>query len=796
MRPFINRQTSTERTALGQVWNPAAPEPGKASAHRHVRSLHRARTRRPVHRRRLGCEMLEDRRLLSGVTLLFHGADTDAGLETWVEHIDDAIASRSENAVVLTARVVDADNPHVDYVVQDSGPVLWSDEHTTGEVIYKIDWSRIAFDSGVSTGMIADVVAEYLLNPSTGGQVLAESPLHLIGHSRGGSVVAELARLLGEAGVWVDHVTTLDPHPVDGVNEPFPYPDFGDAPMTAWESVVFWDNYWRTDGDHSFDFTGEPVANTYSRQLAESRLEQGGYGGFPSGGEHSDVHLWYHGTIDTSEDPPANDGVYDVPNDWYDGSHPSRTASGYAFSRVASGARDPDGLSHHLGGNAVRASMDWTDATWPNLLDLQVATAQTSFVVGEPVPVAYSYHDVDSDTTLDFFFDADRNPYNAGAVPAGPSYVLPPTPGEPGSQSVDVPSAGVGPGTYYVSAALSDSVGRVRWLYTPAPITLDPAPAEVVARHVFYNNSKWDESPGNPDGDPAANEYDDNAIAPDKTALLPGETATFQHYTSYSRGINGIMINIAGLADGENLTAADFTFRMGNDDSPAAWPLAPTPANESTTVRPGEGVGASDRVTLIWPDYDPVNPDPATQAVAKQWLQVTVLNTANTGLAEPDVFYFGNALGDSGTGNFGGAAPVNAVDSGAVRDNPHNPFVNPAPLDDFADYDRDQWVNAVDFGFVRDNATNPVTALRLITAPAVGSPTGPEGAAAARIDRGALHDAAMADPGTERDGLVDSEPHLPELSWLDGADLPGTQGRSAKVVDPAVAAVEELLATL
>jgi len=82
-------------------------------------------------------------------------------------------------------------------------------------------------------------------------------------------------------------------------------------------------------------------------------------------------------------------------------------------------------------------------------------------------------------------------------------------------------------------------------------------------------------------------------------------------------------------------------------------------------------------------------------------------------------------------------ALVNAVDSRAVRDNPHNPFVNPAPLDDFADYNRDQGVNAVDFGLVRDNATNSSTALKLITAPAAGPLPGPEQPlTAVRLGRG------------------------------------------------------------
>jgi len=132
-----------------------------------------------------------------------------------------------------------------------------------------------------------------------------------------------------------------------------------------------------------------------------------------------------------------------------------------------------------------------------------------------------------------------------------------------------------------------------------------------------------------------------------------------------------------------------------------------------------------------------------------------------------------------------------------VRDNPHNPYVVPAPIDDFADYNRDQWVNRVDFGFVRDNATNPTTALRLITAPTVGPLSGPAGApAGARIEQAALHDAAIGELGTEEDVLGEPEVQLCELPWLGAFDLPATQGRAPKIMDPTQATVQELLATL
>jgi hypothetical protein len=163
----------------------------------------------------------------------------------------------------------------------------------------------------------------------------------------------------------------------------------------------------------------------------------------------------------------------------------------------------------------------------------------------------------------------------------------------------------------------------------------------IIARHVFYNNSRWDGHPGFDNGDPAANAFDDGAIATDKTALLPGQTGTFANYTSYPRGINGIMVDVQGLADPVAVADDDlseFDFKYGNDDTPDDW--SPTPAPLEVTVRDiGGGVH---RITFIWADKAIPN---------KNWLQVTVKQHANTGLAADDVFYFGNTVGEN-TGDF------------------------------------------------------------------------------------------------------------------------------------------------
>ena len=223
--------------------------------------------------------------------------------------------------------------------------------------------------------------------------------------------------------------------------------------------------------------------------------------------------------------------------------------------------------------------------------------------------------------------------------------------------------------------------------YVPPPSTA------VAARNVFYNNSNFDDS-------------NEQAIAVDKMPLLPGQTATFENYTSYSRGINGVMIDVFSLAVPEQLDAAHigeyFRFRVGNNDDPQTWDEAP--AVQTVTTRLHEGVDSSDRITITFED----------RAIMNQWLEVTVLATEHTGLDEEDVFYFGNAVGESGNGD--GNALVDVSDLLLARNNPRT-FLDPAAIDDPFDYNRDQRVDVTDVLLARNNSTSFLTGLRLIAVP-------------------------------------------------------------------------------
>ena len=221
-----------------------------------------------------------------------------------------------------------------------------------------------------------------------------------------------------------------------------------------------------------------------------------------------------------------------------------------------------------------------------------------------------------------------------------------------------------------------------------------PVDPQIVGRYIFYNNSYYD------GGDPNANASDANAIAADKSALLPGQSATFANYTSYTGGINGIMIDNA-IYPGTP-TAGDFVFMTGNDNSPVGWTPAPAPA--SIVTQPNAGVGNADRTTITWADG----------AIKNTWLQVVVLPTANTGLTLVDIFYFGNAPGE--TGNSAADAMVTPADELSARQNPHT-YISRALVSDRCDFNRDGLVDAMDEIMCRLNGTNFLTALKLITVP-------------------------------------------------------------------------------
>ena len=260
----------------------------------------------------------------------------------------------------------------------------------------------------------------------------------------------------------------------------------------------------------------------------------------------------------------------------------------------------------------------------------------------------------------------------------------------------------------------------------------DATPA-VAGEHIFYNNSAWD---GN---DAAANAADDAAIADNKHALRPDDTATFSNYTSYSKGINGIMVDI--MASAEPVGLEDFSFKVGNDSNPGSWLPGPEPV--SISIREGVGISGSDRVTILWAD----------NAIQNQWLQVTVLVSPQSGLDEPYIFSFGNAIGE--TGDSATDAQVTPADELEVRGNATALTVSPASIQRATDFNRDKKVGPTDAVITRNNSTDPNTALALVTAPSV-----------------AINQAPIANAGNDSSGVTFGDVTLSGSVIDDGYPIP------------------------
>jgi hypothetical protein len=359
----------------------------------------------------------------------------------------------------------------------------------SGEILIKLDWRQLANDD-FSTYQIAAAVVPRLLQsdfiPEMNGHALAELPIHLIGHSRGGSLVCEMSRLLGVNGVWVDHLTTLDPHPLnnDGFFD-FPY-TVEDAPARTYENVLFHDNYYQTI---NLLFFGEPIAGAYVRRLTNL---DGGYDTIAAA--HSDVHLWYHGTVDLRV--PADDTVATIGSTerqtWWTPSEDFGVTAGFYYSLIGGGdrlatnqpagpgtARIRDGYNQRwnlgAGTSANRTSLSANNGNWPNLI--KFALVGTNLMAqGESNAVTLHYQwarPASSTGTLGIYLDDDFNPWSgneslvrqfnfSGNTSNNVNF---------GTLSINVASTNTEPGVHSIFGKLT-AAGRTRYLYADELITV------------------------------------------------------------------------------------------------------------------------------------------------------------------------------------------------------------------------------------------------------------------------------------------------------------------------------------
>src|SRR5258705_3958014 len=341
-------------------------------------------------------EHLESRVMLSGLTIVTHGFETGEPAPVWLASLQSTIASQIESnsggiasgrvaqmVMKIGARFGLAGISVTDwrYANGFSAPVNQFSSSLlnyalNAEAVVAVDWAALA-SGDVSTSTIGNVAANYLLSGLGNlGKNLLSGPIHLIGHSRGASVMAKIAEILGQHGLIVDQLTMLDPHPVLG------FLDYGAIDgLEPTSNVIFADDYWRKDSIfdplNPFDFDGTQVDGTHAVRLSESAL--GGIINDPGyAAEHSDTHLWYHGTVVTSG--VITDGEVTNFNPdlfgWYEGLDEGgvprgpRVSIGYYYSRAQGGVRNADGLGESYGGGASRKPVALTvpaSEAWDNV---------------------------------------------------------------------------------------------------------------------------------------------------------------------------------------------------------------------------------------------------------------------------------------------------------------------------------------------------------------------------------------------------------------------------------------------
>jgi len=376
----------------------------------------------------------------AGVTIIVHGWNPDGSQPSWMNEMANAIISRSGGNGQIGTITVTGSVGNLTATCSN-----WNFDManaTSGEIVVLVNWTAVSnhLTTSVTAQSVATVVAPKIYQSQNSQFPLSELPIHLIGHSRGGGMVFEIARLLGLQGIEVEQVTSLDPHPLTKAD---PQPVMGshtiDTPVQIYENILFVDNYYQ-----NIQFpTGQYVAGAFNRlwtSLPGGYHNETGYtynilGTNYNFSDHLNIILMYHGTIDLST--PTNNGQATMTqterNAWFNTYETQGEIEGFYYSLdirgdrkstntpVSGGDQIIDGYHNIaiLGGNGARQAQNWTNAVWPNVITHDVlinsnvlqAGLQTLYL-GEEIQVRYNYRSYTNSSNITIYADIDRNPYN------------------------------------------------------------------------------------------------------------------------------------------------------------------------------------------------------------------------------------------------------------------------------------------------------------------------------------------------------------------------------------------------
>jgi hypothetical protein len=256
-----------------------------------------------------------------------------------------------------------------------------------------------------------------------------------------------------------------------------------DAPLRIYENVLFADNYYQEFGGYPH---GQLMASSYNRRLTALP------GGYSSA--HSDMHLWYHATIDLVN--PADDTEALLQgNDraiWFSPYEEGGARAGFHYSRIGGGDRvsldqpagpgtdhPADGYNQRwdlgAGASPNRTSLPSNHGNWPNLIRVHLA-GTNSMAQGETNELTFLYQwakPATSNALVSVHLDGDFNPFNGNERLVGQWTAPGTTSNNVGiaSVSLNVAATNSTPGVHSVYAKIAAG-GRTRYLYAPELLTV------------------------------------------------------------------------------------------------------------------------------------------------------------------------------------------------------------------------------------------------------------------------------------------------------------------------------------